>query len=59
MIMNKDSPDENGLAIDAQTVLNYIRERAELDNPKLLIYGQSLGGWSSGYKIGCRKSERG
>lgn len=38
------TPDENGLAVDAQTALNYIRERAELGNPKLLIYGQSLGG---------------
>jgi abhydrolase domain-containing protein 13 len=37
-------PDENGLAIDAQTALDYIRARAELRDTKLLIYGQSLGG---------------
>jgi abhydrolase domain-containing protein 13 len=42
--MSTGTPDEAGLAIDAQTALEYIRERADLRNTKLLIYGQSLGG---------------
>lgn len=37
-------PDESGLAVDAQTALDYIRQRAEFRDTKLLIYGQSLGG---------------
>lgn len=42
--LSTGTPDEAGLAIDAQTALDYIRERADLRNTKLLIYGQSLGG---------------
>ena len=42
--MSTGIPEENGLAIDAQTALDYIRKRAELHDTKLLIYGQSLGG---------------
>jgi abhydrolase domain-containing protein 13 len=42
--LSTGSPDESGLAIDAQTALDYIRKRAELRHTKLLIYGQSLGG---------------
>ncbi|KAK3328810.1 Alpha/Beta hydrolase protein [Apodospora peruviana] len=38
------APDEAGLTIDAQTALDYLRDRAETRNHKLLIYGQSLGG---------------
>jgi fermentation-respiration switch protein FrsA (DUF1100 family) len=37
-------PDEAGLMIDAQTGLNYLRERAETRDHRLIIYGQSLGG---------------
>ena len=37
-------PDEAGLTIDAQTGLNYLRQRAETRDHKLVIYGQSLGG---------------
>lgn len=38
------TPDENGLTIDAQTGLDYIRQRSDLKDTKLIIYGQSLGG---------------
>lgn len=38
------TPDERGLAIDAQTALDYIRGRDDLRDTKLVIYGQSLGG---------------
>ncbi|KAJ5166730.1 Protein bem46 [Penicillium canariense] len=37
-------PDEAGLKIDAQTGLDYLRQRAETRDSKLVVYGQSLGG---------------
>ena len=37
-------PDESGLNLDAQTALDYLRDRAETRDHKLLVYGQSLGG---------------
>ncbi|KAL4893296.1 Alpha/Beta hydrolase protein [Aspergillus ambiguus] len=37
-------PDENGLKIDAQTGLDYLRQRVETRNTKIVIYGQSIGG---------------
>lgn len=42
--MSTGEPDETGLNIDAQTGLDYLRERAETRNHKLFVYGQSLGG---------------
>ena len=37
-------PDEQGLMIDAQTGLDYIRGRDETRSSKIVVYGQSLGG---------------
>ncbi|MCJ1481777.1 hypothetical protein MMC06_001936 [Schaereria dolodes] len=37
-------PDEEGLMIDAQTGLDYIRQREETKGTKIVVYGQSLGG---------------
>ncbi|KAL1979013.1 hypothetical protein VTN96DRAFT_7428 [Rasamsonia emersonii] len=37
-------PNETGLKIDAQTALDYIRQRPETKRTKILVYGQSLGG---------------
>ena len=37
-------PDEAGLNIDAQTALDFIRQRDDLRNSRIVIYGQSLGG---------------
>lgn len=37
-------PNEKGLNIDAQTALDYIRNRDDLKKTKIIIYGQSLGG---------------
>lgn len=42
--LSTGTPDEVGLTIDAQTGLDYIRQRSELRDTKILIYGQSLGG---------------
>ncbi|KAI9843003.1 MAG: Alpha/beta hydrolase domain-containing protein 13 [Thelocarpon superellum] len=38
------TPDERGLLLDAQTGLDYIRQRADLRDDKVIVYGQSLGG---------------
>lgn len=38
------APDEQGLKIDAQAGLNYIRQRAETKDTRIVVYGQSLGG---------------
>ena len=38
------SPSEDGLTIDGQTALDYVRNHEELKKTKLVIYGQSLGG---------------
>ncbi|KAI9752927.1 MAG: hypothetical protein M4579_005413 [Chaenotheca gracillima] len=38
------SPHEQGLLIDAQTALDYIKQRPDLRHTKVVIYGQSLGG---------------
>lgn len=37
-------PGERGLAIDAQTALDYIRQRDDLRSNNIVVYGQSLGG---------------
>lgn len=42
--LSTGTPDEKGLVIDAQTALDYIRDRKELRDTKIVIYGQSLGG---------------
>ena len=42
--LSTGSPDEHGLNIDAQTSLDYIRQRPETRDNKILVYGQSLGG---------------
>lgn len=42
--MSTGTPDEAGLKIDAQTGLDYLRQRPETRDTKLVVYGQSLGG---------------
>lgn len=42
--LSTGEPDESGLAIDAQTALDYLLGRAETASHRLVIYGQSLGG---------------
>ncbi|KAJ5902245.1 hypothetical protein N7495_002773 [Penicillium taxi] len=37
-------PEEAGLKVDAQTGLDYLRQRSETCDTKLVVYGQSLGG---------------
>ncbi|CAG8786146.1 10313_t:CDS:2, partial [Dentiscutata erythropus] len=38
------SPSENGLRLDAQAALDYIKQDSILKDTKLIVYGQSLGG---------------
>lgn len=42
--LSTGTPDESGLMTDAQTALDYLRDRAETRKHRLVIYGQSLGG---------------
>lgn len=42
--LSSGNPNEKGLMIDAQTGLDYIRQRPELRGSKIVIYGQSIGG---------------
>lgn len=42
--LSTGEPDEAGLMTDAQTALDYLRDRAETRDHKLVVYGQSLGG---------------
>ena len=42
--LSTGTPDEKGIMIDAQTGLDYVRQRKESQGTKILIYGQSLGG---------------
>jgi len=42
--LSTGTPNEKGLAIDAQTGLDYIRQREDLKGNKIVVYGQSLGG---------------
>jgi hypothetical protein len=42
--LSTGNPDEKGLKIDAQTALDYIRQREDLKSNKIVVYGQSLGG---------------
>jgi fermentation-respiration switch protein FrsA (DUF1100 family) len=42
--LSSGNPNEKGLMIDAQTGLDYIRQRQELRNTRIVVYGQSIGG---------------
>lgn len=42
--LSTGDPNEKGLQIDAQTGLDYIRQRDDLKDNKIVVYGQSLGG---------------
>ncbi|KKA28641.1 hypothetical protein TD95_001875 [Thielaviopsis punctulata] len=42
--LSTGEPDEAGLNVDAQTALDYLRDRHETSTHRYLIYGQSLGG---------------
>ncbi|KAA6409013.1 MAG: BEM46 family [Lasallia pustulata] len=42
--LSSGTPNEEGIRIDAQTGLDYIRQQEETKRSKIVVYGQSLGG---------------
>lgn len=56
--LSTGTPDENGLMTDAQTGLDWIRNREETKDTKIVIYGQSLGGAVS-IKLAARNQRAG
>lgn len=56
--MSTGTPNEKGINIDAQTGLDYIRNRHELRNSSIVLYGQSLGGAVS-IGLGARNQKEG
>jgi len=42
--LSTGTPNEEGLMIDAQTGIDYIRQQKETRGGKIVVYGQSLGG---------------
>jgi len=56
--LSTGNPNEKGLNIDAQAGLDYIRQRDELKDSKIIIYGQSLGG-AVGVNLAARNQEKG
>jgi len=42
--LSTGTPNEKGIVIDAQTGLDYIRQREDLKGNSIVVYGQSLGG---------------
>lgn len=42
--LSSGTPNEEGLMIDAQTALDYIRNHNSTQGGKIIVYGQSLGG---------------
>ncbi|KAK2750166.1 hypothetical protein FQN57_004662 [Myotisia sp. PD_48] len=51
------TPDEQGLKIDGQTALDYIRQRAETKGSGIIIYGQSLGGAVAIHVVGSNQKQ--
>ncbi|KIX93882.1 uncharacterized protein Z520_10507 [Fonsecaea multimorphosa CBS 102226] len=42
--LSTGSPSEDGLSVDGQTALDFVRNHKELRNTNIVLYGQSLGG---------------
>ncbi|KAL8641547.1 MAG: hypothetical protein Q9228_001667 [Teloschistes exilis] len=42
--LSTGTPDEDGINIDTQTALDYIRNQDETRNDKIIVYGESIGG---------------
>lgn len=42
--LSSGTPNQEGLMIDAQTALDYIRKEKSIKGGKIIVYGQSLGG---------------
>ncbi|KAL8826447.1 MAG: hypothetical protein Q9170_007401 [Blastenia crenularia] len=42
--LSTGTPNEDGINIDAQTAIDYIRNRDETKNDRIIVYGESIGG---------------
>lgn len=42
--LSEGSPSEKGIRSDAQMALDYIKSHPLLENTKVILYGQSIGG---------------
>lgn len=42
--LSTGTPDEDGINVDAQTAIDYIRNLDETRNDKIIVYGESIGG---------------
>ncbi|KAI4241897.1 MAG: hypothetical protein L6R40_004296 [Gallowayella cf. fulva] len=42
--LSTGTPDEDGINIDAQTAIDYIRNQDETRNDKIVVFGESIGG---------------
>ncbi|RVE41688.1 hypothetical protein evm_013663 [Chilo suppressalis] len=42
--LSEGAPSERGLYVDAQSALDYIMQRSDIDRSKIIIFGRSLGG---------------
>ena len=38
------TPSEDGLILDAESVLDYLHDRVDVDSSKIILFGRSLGG---------------
>ena len=56
--LSSGSPSEEGLMIDAQTGLDYIRHQQSTHGGKIIVYGQSLGG-AVGIQLVAKNQEAG
>lgn len=56
--LSTGTPSEKGITVDAQTGLDYIRQREDLKHTKIVVYGQSLGG-AVGIGLVARNQNRG
>lgn len=56
--LSSGTPNEEGLLIDAQTGLDYIRHQNKTQDAKIIVYGQSLGG-AVGIQLVARNQDDG
>ncbi len=56
--LSSGTPNEEGIMIDAQTGLDYIRHQNSTRGGKIIVYGQSLGG-AVGIQLVARNQEAG
>lgn len=41
--LSEGAPNERGLYIDAQSAIDYIMQRTDVDRTKIIVFGRSLG----------------